>query len=401
MGRKILTPSSGNGSGQVYILNPEILGGDVNLRAVCFDLDGTITQLHDKRIYQLIWENVCSFLPENIQKYLKGYDSLGMINQPSAISWFLDTELGYAVLVDSEGKVIEVKKGEKLIKDNKIPKIYKNRQVNVCPSLPSTPEKLRFLPYGDGFDLISLLIKSAVISGVPQSELVKYFNEAFYKAHSDPENGFKARLLSDLEGYGIKKDERMVGFFRDVSSFLPILLMSTSPPFYSRKILEHLDIAEYFSKIIADTDKYGRERGVRKPACFSMWRSANKRMWEQFQEVNINTDEHSKSVSLPQIEDPSQVLYGGDNPRKDLYLAHKMGFITMLRVTPKDLGALVSDIVRCGKLFEGKENMLVLSSGGNGVIPLMYTQQILDSVDVVATDISDLRPLLLNLRHQY
>tara|TARA_Y100000310_G_scaffold341787_1_gene442116 strand:+ start:16072 stop:17181 length:1110 start_codon:yes stop_codon:yes gene_type:complete len=363
----------------VHIINKEIFRQKRNIRAVGMDLDGNLTDIHRPEVYSLLWDRTLDFLPEDLRTHLDGhsFDDMRTIAD-FKLGWFLDMELGYLVLPDKGGKIIAVRRGNEPVRREEIAKIYGNgREINISQALNPDHEKPRFLPYSDGYDLIEGVIKSAMtrMDGPPTIRSIQQLDRALYLAHHS-ENGFKQDLMENPEAYGISPNEKLRDFLAGLKDRYAVFLLTNSHQEYTERILEALDILEYFDLVIAD---------AKKPACFSAERPEKKALWEQLAAIGIDS--------------PEEVFYMGDHLYKDAISAHQSGFLTGLRMRRDDITEVERKLGKyAGMRFETDGHMIRPTTDANeetheGLNHILF--QLRNHVHVLATKVQNLEPVLL------
>ncbi|MBI2650933.1 hypothetical protein HYX01_00490 [Candidatus Woesearchaeota archaeon] len=139
----------------VHIVNNEFFKQPRNIRAIGFDLDGSLTNLYNREIHGLIWEKILNFIPEELRKKLSKHDfELLNFNSDVSLGWFLDMDLGYLVLPSSDKHIIAAREGNVPLDRSKILKAYGNlASVDISFGPNPDHDKPRFLPLCDGFAL--------------------------------------------------------------------------------------------------------------------------------------------------------------------------------------------------------------------------------------------------------
>jgi len=368
------------GGGLVYIINKEVMKQRSNIKAVGMDLDGNLTNLHTPEIYGLMWESILEFLPADLRKQLQRYtfEEIGK-NGDFPIGWFLDMHLGYLVLADPDGRILSVKKGNAPVTQRE--KIYKaygrDRTISLSQPLNADHVRPRFLPYGDGFDYVEGVVKSAMakLGGRPTIQTIQKIDKALYQAHNSPD-GFKKHLIENPTKYGIEPDEQLKSFLARLNNSYITFLLTNSPEEYTRRMLDALEIGDSFDTVIPD---------AKKPASFSPNRSENKALVEKLNEAGI--------------DNPRGVFYMGDHLYKDTVLAREFGFFTGLRMKRTDIMEVERKLEKYANVkFEGNGRIRMpvnvasqeaLSNLNNGLA------QIYRHVNVLTTKVQNLEPVLL------
>lgn len=362
----------------VHVINNEILRQKRNIRAVGMDLDGNLTDIHKPEIYSLLWKSALSFLPIGMRRRLERYSFHEMMeNADLGMGWFLDMHLGYLVLTNNNGKILAVKKGNKLVERQKILKVYGNDTIDISQPLNPDHDKQRFLPYCDGYDFVEGVVKSVIakMGGSPTIRTIHQLDDALYLAHHS-ENGFKKDLMTNPEEYGIKPNKQLKDFLGRLRGIYTTFLLTNSSKDYTERILEALDITDCFDVVIPD---------AKKPACFSTERSENKDLWEQLIATGVSS--------------PEEVFYMGDHLYKDVILARQFGFLTGLRMKRDDIIKVERKLEKYTNMqFETDGNITKLKTNANEEHSLNLNHflfQLYSHVHVLTTKVQNLEPILL------
>lgn len=360
----------------VHIVHQEILSLKRNFKAIGSDLDGNLTNLHDSRIFNLLWEVLLDFLPERLKERLEHYtfDDIKKFGE-AKMCWYLDRR-GFLVLPDQNGRILKVHNGDTYLSRDKILELYKGGVIEIAESKRPDYDKPEFLIIGDAFDFVEAFCKTALagIHGLPRDSTIQAFEEAWSKTHHDEENGYKARLLKEPHKYGIRPNQGLTDFLEEANGRFFTFVVTASREEDARKLLDTLGITHCFDLVIA---------GVNKPACFYAPISKNL-IWQELANRGISS--------------PETVFYTGDHPYKDGW-AKKLGFKIGLRMPRTFIDEIfrkftkyagvkfkVDDVMRKPVNKPNKEQLSHLSN----LLYLFYT-----NVDVMYTKVQNLAPILL------
>lgn len=293
----------------VYIVDGEVWP---QKKAVGVDCDGVLTNLHIPEIYNLLLKTVVRFIDDDgLAKRLKGLDMNDfMVKGRFPMGWHFDNDLGYHVLVDVDGKLIQARCGTNPLTQDNISKLYKGGAIDLSQPQSSDAKQLRFLPYCDGFDLVEGVVKATVVAmgGQPKRSALRHLQKAFRAAHEDPD-GFKSYIEKGPERYGIVPNQKLTEFIRSLYDRYFTFLLTASYATYTKRILQALRIEKNFHvKIFSQS----------KPDYFTK-PSNESYLWRE--------------LRRHQIHDPSSVFYMGDHLMRDVRGARQAGFLTGLRMT--------------------------------------------------------------------
>lgn len=365
--------------GLVQIIDREILKQKNHIEAVGMDLDGNLTDLHRQEIYELMWENMLGFLPEHLRKKLQRY-TFEDINKTGNIKvgWFLDMMLGYTVVTDIYGRILAVKKGNERLERRKMFKVYgASGVIDTSQSLNPDHVKPRFLPYCDGYDFLEGVIKTAIaaMGGHPLESTINQVDIAWFQAHHS-EDGFKKYLMEKPQKYGIKPNKELKDFLDKLNQRYITFLLTNSHQDYAIRILDTLEITNFFDLIIAD---------AKKPACFSPTQHEYRALWSKLFELGI--------------KDPGKVFYIGDHLYKEVILPRQAGVLTGLRMKRVDIVEISRKLSKyAGITFQIEGNLVVPRNNAN---PTQLGQlnnflsQLYRHAQVLTTKVQNLEPILL------
>ena len=365
--------------GLVQVINREILKQKDGIEAVGMDLDGNLTDLHRPEIYELMWENMLGFLPDHLRKKLQRY-TFGDIRQSGNIKvgWFLDMVLGYTLVADIDGRILAVKKGNERLEREKILRVYgAGGVIDTSQSLKPDHVKPRFLPYCDGYDFLEGVIKTAIaaMGGHPLKSTISQVDRAWFQAHHS-EGGFKKYLMEKPQKYGIKPNKELKYFLDGLHRRYITFLLTNSPEDYTIRILDALEITDFFDLIIAD---------AKKPACFSPMQYEHRALWSKLFELGIT--------------DLGKVFYMGDHLYKDIILTRRAGILTGLRMKREDINEISRKLGKyAGIEFQTDGNLVVPRNNANSTQLAQlnnFLSQLYRHAQVLTTKVQNLEPILL------
>lgn len=362
----------------VHIVNNEFFKQPRNIRAIGFDLDGSLTNLYNREIHGLIWEKILNFIPEELRKKLSKHDfELLNFNSDVSLGWFLDMDLGYLVLPSSDKHIIAAREGNVPLDRSKILKAYGNlASVDISFGPNPDHDKPRFLPLCDGFDLVEGTVKSAIrkIEPSPPIPLIREIDRALYQAHHS-EDGFKKNLAENPEKYGIAPDSHLRDFLLSLKEIYKVFLLTSSPKGYTKRILDALKISDCFDVTITEATK---------PACFYAGTPENKNLFDCLANMGVSQKE---------------VLYVGDSLYKDSVQAQGFGFSTVLKMKPDHIAEVERKLGKYASVkFEVNGAFKKPVSERKEETPLklsLFLSEIYYRVHAIVADVQHLKPLVL------
>lgn len=382
------------GQGLVHILNEEIFSS--RIKAVGFDLDGTLTDLHRGDIQDMMGNKILDALPGDLKRALsrpngRKVDFAELEKRAKvSVGWYLDLDTGYLLQPNPNGRVIKARRGKDELSDAVISELY-GRNIKLPFSLEMDIQKPRFLPICDGFDYVEGVITAALAatSGLPRGRTLREISLAVRKAHAYAEAGFKKEMLRNPARYGIAPNDKLIQFLDALKERgYKLFLITSSKRGYVNRLLEILGIGgtmyfektgkKYFDKILT---------GVTKPACFHLGTRDNQRL--------------SRALKEMRIKSPSEVLYIGDHLYKDVISARKAGFKTCLRMLMTYINTISGKLAKYGGVgfrVEGTERNLRIASGQipESELPKIgnYYYQVYQHAHMTVPHLHYLQPLL-------
>lgn len=367
----------------VHILNQEIVLRKGQIKAVGFDLDGTLTYLQSEKIQNLIGNRTLNLLPEDLKRALReiSYEKLKKSAKVS-VGWYIDLETGYLVLPNTQNRVIRARRGIKEISDVVIAEKYGTVVVK-DESTDLDFKKPRFLPICDGFDYVEGAITAALAArkGLPRRRTLRAVAAAVRKAHDDAQRGFKSEMLRNPGQYGIGPIAEIVNFLDTLKSRdYKVFLLTAAKRRYANRLLDILELrgVGYFDKIFT---------GVKKPACFDI--GSREYVWLV------------RALRRMGVRSNKQVLYVGDHMHKDVIRAREAGFLTCLRLPETSIRTIRRKLGKYGGItFKNYKHTYSVASGQpSEKQKLQLSKYIYDlylNAHAIVSDVYHLRPILLH-----
>lgn len=368
--------------GLVYILNKEIIRQRRRITTAIFDLDGTLTEPHNPEMYELFWRTVISLLPpelKKLRKKLEEYnfeDLRGTADVP--LGWTHDMKLGYLLMPDSHGKILESRRGDQILSKKEISSQYGG----IIPLLP--PENLdhiqpRFLHICDVFDYMESLIKNVLsqMQGLPRKSTIYHINRARYLAHNDEKRGFKTEMLKNPDKYWIRYDPKLKDFLNELKEIYKMFVLTSSKPEYAWQVLRIMGLEGCFHDVMAEFTK---------PDCFYDGHFHNR--------ILLNR------LARQGVKSPKNVFYSGDHLYKDGVYANKFGFFTALRMTPRQIHEVKRKLKKYASIEFQRDGAYYVAHPTSATPQKLsrlnnFLFHLYSHVHVLATDVQNFRPILL------